>query len=283
MSSSPTSPGTTPKSVTPLILSRAVKPVETDPSVTQVQPAAPAAPALAPVARPREPVLSAVAAAAAASVQPQPAQTASQSQPPGHALPLAAVARPLSDSGEFAASDEERKFLCLLDDGTLLVAEGHEMNPFVLSYCARLERLNCRYTTRLVTLDAIRRSYQGPRRDGSAERIDHTQMQVVAKNLIARACDERASDIHIRVNRFSTEILFRIHNELVRISEQTREYGERLLATLYAAMSSVSDNTYKPNERQDAAIGDRDKLPDRLFGVRIATAPTSVGSFMVLR
>jgi len=192
-------------------------------------------------------------------------------------------ARPLSDDGEFAASGEERKFLCLLDDGTLLVADGHEMNPFVLSYCARLERLNCRYATRLVSLDAIRRAYQGQRRDGSAERIDHTQMQVVAKNLIARACDERASDIHIRVNRFTTEILFRVHNELVRVSEQTREYGERLLATLYSAMSSVSDNTYKPNERQDAAIGDRDKLPDRLFGVRIATAPTSVGNLMVLR
>jgi type II secretory ATPase GspE/PulE/Tfp pilus assembly ATPase PilB-like protein len=202
--------------------------------------------------------------------------------PASSALP-AINARPLSDSGEFAASEEERKFLCLLDDGTLLVAEGHEMNPFVLSYCARLERLNCHCEIRLVSLDAIRRAYQGKRRDGSGERIDHTQMQVVAKNLISRACDERASDIHIRVNRFSTEILFRIHNELVRVSEQTREYGERLLATLYAAMSSVSDATYKPSERQDAAIGDRDKLPDRLFGVRIATAPTSIGNLMVLR
>jgi type II secretory ATPase GspE/PulE/Tfp pilus assembly ATPase PilB-like protein len=204
-------------------------------------------------------------------------------QPRSDARPLGATARPLSDSGEFTASSEERKFLCLLDDGTLLVAEGHEMNPFVLSYCARLKRLHCVYTTRLATLDTIRRSYQGQRRNGSGERIDHTQMQVLAKALIGRACDERASDIHIRVNRFSTEILFRVHNELVRVSEQTREYGERLLATLYAAMSSVSDNTYKPNERQDAAIGDRDKLPDRLFGVRIATAPTSVGSVMVLR
>lgn len=42
MSSSPTPPGKTPTSVTPLILSRAVKPIETDPSVTQGQPAAPA-------------------------------------------------------------------------------------------------------------------------------------------------------------------------------------------------------------------------------------------------
>lgn len=197
--------------------------------------------------------------------------------------PVPPTARPLSDAGEYAASKEERKFLCLLDDGRLLIAAGHDMNPFVLSYCARLERLNYRYTAQVVSLDTVRRAYQGQRRDGTGERVDHTQMQVIAKNLIARACTERASDIHIRVNRFSTEILFRIHNELVRVSEQTREYGERLLATLYSAMASVSDNTYKPTERQDASIGDRDKLPERLFGVRIATAPTSVGSVMVMR
>lgn len=237
-------------------------------------------------------------AAATAAVQPAPpaaeVPVLSSSEPPvvpailpvivpARAETPRATARPLSDAGEYAASAEERKFLCLLDDGTLLVAEGHDMNPFVLSYCARLERLNYRYSTRLVGLDAVRRSYQGQRRDGTGERVDHTQMQVVAKNLIARATAERASDIHIRVNRFSTDILFRIHNELVRISEQTREYGERLLATLYSAMASVSDNTYKPTERQDASIGDRDKLPERLFGVRIATAPTSVGSVMVMR
>jgi general secretion pathway protein E len=225
-------------------------------------------------------------------VEPPPQQQAAQSplqqaarasfQPRAHAAVLPA-ARPLSDSGEYAASAEERKFLCLLDDGHLLVGEGHDMNPFVLSYCARLERLNYRYVTRLVSLDAVRRAYQGQRRDGTGERVDHTQMQVIAKNLIARACNERASDIHIRVNLFNTDILFRIHNELVRVSEQTREYGERLLATLYSAMASVSDNTYKPNERQDASIGERDKLPERLFGVRIATAPTNVGSVMVMR
>ncbi|PMS22578.1 secretion system protein E [Trinickia dabaoshanensis] len=270
MSSTTQPPGDGPKSVTPLVLSRAVRPLQVD----AVAPSSPVAgPVAVPVAVPFAQEATQEAAPALASIAPP--QAVPQSSVP--------TARPLSDSGEFAASNEERKFLCLLDDGTLLIAEGHEMNPFVLSYCARLNRLNCRYTTRLVTLEVIRRSYQGQRRDGSGERIDHTQMQVIAKNLIARACEERASDIHIRVNRFSTEILFRVHNELVRVSEQTREYGERLLATLYAAMSSVSDNTYKPNERQDAAIGDRDKLPDRLFGVRIATAPTSIGSVMVLR
>ncbi|MBR8185331.1 Flp pilus assembly complex ATPase component TadA [Burkholderia ambifaria] len=193
------------------------------------------------------------------------------------------AACPLSDVGPWAASAEERKLLCLLDDGRLLVAEGHEMSPFVLSYRARLDRLNFAYRAHAVSLDEVRRAYEGMRRDGTAERLDHTAMQVVAKDLIAQACRERASDIHIRVKQFSTEILFRIHNELVRVSEQPREHGTRLLATLYSAMASVSDNTYKPSERQDASIGERDKLPEQLFGVRIATAPTSTGSIMVLR
>lgn len=188
----------------------------------------------------------------------------------------------VSDSGELAASEEERKFLCLLDDGRLLIADGQEMNPFVMSYRARLDRLHHAYVPAPVGLDVVNRAYRERRRSG-AEPLDHTAMQMLAKELIAQACRERASDIHIRVNRFSTEILFRVHNELQRVREQTREQGERLLATLYAAMASVSDNTYKPTERQDAAIGDRDKLPDQLFGVRIATAPTSVGSVMVLR
>ncbi|RKP44650.1 GspE/PulE family protein [Trinickia fusca] len=188
----------------------------------------------------------------------------------------------VSESGELAASEEERKFLCLLDDGRLLIAEGQEMNPFVLSYRARLDRLRHAHWPTPVGLDVVSRAYRERRRAG-AELIDHTAMQVVAKELIAQACRERASDIHIRVHRFNTEIFFRVHNELQRVREQTREHGERLLATLYAAMATVSDNTYKPTERQDAAIGDRDKLPDQLFGVRIATAPTSDGSVMVLR
>lgn len=190
----------------------------------------------------------------------------------------------LSGFGPLAASDQERKFLCLLDDGRLLIAEGHEMNPFVLSYCARLKRINHEYSQMLVSLEAVRAAYRRARGEGGiSELIDHTEMQVAAKELIVRACRERASDIHIRVQKSSAVTYFRIHNELVRIGEQPRDYGERLLATLYSAMASVADNTYKPTERQDASIGDRDKLPERLFGVRIATAPTSEGSLMVLR
>jgi type II secretory ATPase GspE/PulE/Tfp pilus assembly ATPase PilB-like protein len=195
---------------------------------------------------------------------------------------LAAV-RVISHEGTFSASAEERKMLCLLSDGRLLIAEGQQLNPHVLSYRARLEKMKRPYRPVFTNMDTVTQMYQGGGTDAAGRALDHTVMQVTAKDLLNKACRERASDIHIRVRKNSTEIYFRVHNDLVKTGSQTREYGERLLATLYGAMTSVSDNSYKPTERQDASIADRDKLPPQLYGVRIATAPASEGAVMVLR
>jgi len=189
----------------------------------------------------------------------------------------------LSCSGSFEGSDEERKLLCFLSDGRLLIADGQTMNPHVLSYRARLERMNRPFRIVQTAIENIVRAYQSGPAPTASRHSEHTMMQVTAKELLTKACRERASDIHIRVRKSSTEFYFRIHNDLLRVGGQTREYGERLLATLYGAMTTVSDNAYKPTERQDASINDRDKLPDMLYGVRIATAPTSDGNLMVLR
>lgn len=186
-----------------------------------------------------------------------------------------------SSSGDLAASDEEKKFLCLLSDGRLLIAEGHSLNAHVLSYQARLERMHIPFQIELVNIEIISRHYLDSMTDAGDR--GHSMMQVTAKEWLTKACNARASDIHIRVRKTRTEIYFRIHNDLVPAGEQTREHGERLLATLYGAMTSISDNSYKPTERQDASIADRDKLPPKLYGVRIATAPTSEGMVMVMR
>lgn len=193
------------------------------------------------------------------------------------------VAAVISGSGRLMASDEERKLLCLLSDGRLLVAASQELNPHVQSYQARLRRMQQPFQSAPSSIEDICRAYQSGSGAAALRHQEHSMMQVTAKDLLARACRERASDVHIRVNRLSTEFHFRIHNDLVHMGSQTREYGERLLATLYGAMTAVSDSSYKPTERQDASIGDRDKLPPMLDGVRIATAPTSEGSLMVLR
>lgn len=196
---------------------------------------------------------------------------------PGDAPPAGV----LSASGRLGASDEERKFVCLLSDGQLLIAQGQAMNSFVLSYCARLGHLGHAFRRVQVPIETIGKHYQAATR--AQPDTEHTKMQHGAKELLAAACAAQASDIHVRVKRLGTEVYFRVHNDLERIGGHTRDYGERLLATLYGAMTSVSDNAYKPTERQDASIADPDKLPEQLIGVRIATTPTSDGSLMVMR
>ena len=187
----------------------------------------------------------------------------------------------VSGAGPLAASEEEKKFLCLLSDGRLLIAEGHGLNTHVLSYQARLERMHIPFHIESANIEIIHRYYVDSVTDAGDR--GYTMMQVTAKEWLTKACNARASDVHIRVRKSRTEIYFRVHNDLVPAGEQTREHGERLLATLYGAMTSVSDNSYKPTERQDASISDRDKLPPKLYGVRIATAPTSDGMVMVMR
>ena len=189
----------------------------------------------------------------------------------------------ISHGGPFETSLEERKLLCLLHDGRLLVADGQQLNAHVLSYQARLQRMGRQFQVTYVRIDTVRLLNQSGPGLQLDRRHDHSMMQVTAKELLSRACKARASDVHIRVRGASTEIHFRIHNDLMMVGGQTREYGERLLATLYGAMTSVSDSSYKPSERQDASIADRDKLPHGLYGVRIATVPTSEGTLMVLR
>lgn len=189
----------------------------------------------------------------------------------------------LSNSGSFEARAEEKKLLCLLGDGRLLVASGQAFNPHVLSYQGRLERMRRPFRTVQASIDLIRRIHSHGLPLMAERNQEHSMMQVTAKELLTKACRARASDVHLRVRKNCTEIYFRIHNDLVPVGGQTREYGERLLATLYGAMTSVSDSSYKPTERQDASIADRDKLPPGLYGVRIATVPTNEGSLMVLR
>ncbi|WP_053196955.1 GspE/PulE family protein [Herbaspirillum hiltneri] len=189
----------------------------------------------------------------------------------------------LSNTGAFEASEEERKLLCLLADGRLLVVAGQNLNPHVMSYQGRLERMGRKHHVVFTSVEVISRINQNSNSSVADRHQEHSMMQVTAKDLLTKAWRARASDVHIRVRKNCTEIYFRIHNDLVPVGGQTREYGERLLATMYGAMTSVSDSSYKPTERQDASIADRDKLPPGLYGVRIATVPTNEGSVMVLR
>ena len=190
--------------------------------------------------------------------------------------------RILSAEGRFAANEEQKKMLIYLSDERLIIGEGMTLNPHVQSYMATLKRQGQRYKQSTASVRQILDLYHtGLTVSGKAH--EHSSMQRQAMELIADATRRRASDIHIRVRRSSTEVLYRIHGDLVRVFDRDSEYGMKLVRTYYQAMADISEDTFKENARLDARIASPEKLPENLFGVRIATTPTDEANLMVLR
>lgn len=190
--------------------------------------------------------------------------------------------RLLSGEGELAANTEQQKFLCFLEDGRLFIAEGKRLDHQVQSYMAGLTRKQRRFMIVDVSMAVIAKMY-AVGAGASGRQSDHSKMVLEAKALIDNAAQKRASDIHVRVKRNVAEIYFRIHGDLKKIDELDHEHGMKLLRTYYQAMADISDDTFKENSRLDARIASRDKLPDNIYGVRIATTPTDEANLMVLR
>lgn len=190
-----------------------------------------------------------------------------------------------SAEGELHANHEAARLLCFLSDGRLLIARGQETNAHVMSYVTLLRRKGVEYSIVSTTLRSIANVYQAAGLAIADEQGQHskTQMQVAGMKIIAEAAASSASDIHIRIDRSGTDILYRIHGELEKVHERDHEYGKKLVRYYYQAMADVSEETFKENIRLDARIGDTSKLPPGLNGIRIAASPTAEATVMVLR
>lgn len=190
-----------------------------------------------------------------------------------------------SGQGDLSANAEQARLLCFLTDGRLLVARGNEHNGHVLSYITLLLRRSVSHKIVLTTVRTIQQIYQSAGVSVGEEggRLSQTAMQSAADKFIAEATAMSASDIHIRVDRQSTDILYRIHGDLEKVHERDREFGTRLLNYYYQAMADMSEETFKKHVRLDARISDPNKLPAGLNGIRIASTPTAEDSLMVLR
>lgn len=188
----------------------------------------------------------------------------------------------LSADGPLQANEEQRKLLCYLANGMLLVAEGYVLDQHVQSYIAQLGRQKKAHKVVLTSVRMIFEVYAAAS-GGNAKVNDETAMQRKARDIIEDATKHRASDIHIRVRKDFTEVLYRIHGDLVHVIQNDVEWGNKLIRCYYHSMADISDDSFKAKSRLDARIASRDKLPDNVYGVRIATTPTDEGNLMVLR
>ena len=103
------------------------------------------------------------------------------------------------------------------------------------------------------------------------------EVQQFAIELIAKAFDVGASDIHIVDFGTYTIIKFRCHCLLVDHTQLSAERGKRLIATIYQILAQSSDAVFSPTERQDGRIVQRKYLPPSVHGKRglIPVASTS--------
>lgn len=184
-------------------------------------------------------------------------------------------------NGKFNVSDELRGMLALREDGELFIARAYLFNAHVRGFQARLTQQGFNFRIVETDLNVVQQMY---RTVFTSDEAAHTDMQKASIELFSRAVKRRASDIHIRVSkRQNTRIYFRVHNDLEFIEEHSYDYGNKLCSTIYQAMADVSDATFEENARQDARISEREKIPEELDGIRIATTPQVDGFLFVLR
>jgi type II secretory ATPase GspE/PulE/Tfp pilus assembly ATPase PilB-like protein len=193
----------------------------------------------------------------------------------------ASVVQPSADLDKMVFLDQSA--------GVLYVSKQHVFHANVRSYIQQLKTKGLTPRIDPVSMDAIleRRAQSGPKAQHPKEaKVEPpSEMQRVATEIFRKAVALRASDIHIRVSikQGITRIYFRVHNDLEPHEEHPASWGLLLCSAIYTAMADVSDATYEAQNRQDARISGREKLPPGLDGIRVATTPQVDGNVMVLR
>jgi general secretion pathway protein E len=109
-----------------------------------------------------------------------------------------------------------------------------------------------------------------------------TEAQRRFDDLVIRAAESGASDIHVLLREDHAEISFRINGDLERMAQWTVAQATEMCACAYNVLGGIRDVTWDPSSRQDAAIART--LQGRPYRLRYAHKPIYPdGTQVVLR
>lgn len=181
---------------------------------------------------------------------------------------------------------EVAKLVLFVDaESVILVSKDHVFQPHVR---AAVQRIMSQFPDRKIReervgIDIIAKRFSEGAGGVVTAAPSQTDMQRDAMELFREAVRQRASDIHIQVDKDRCIVRFRVNNDLVVARQEPGAWGAALGSTIYHSMADVADATFEPNTPQDGRIGNRRALPDGVDGIRIATTPVVDGFLMVLR
>jgi general secretion pathway protein E len=180
------------------------------------------------------------------------------------------------------SNPQQRKFVAILGDGTLLFDKSNPLNAHIMSVRTLAERNNVTiHKEFMVDLATIRKVYENFERLGSGRslvRSDNKQKrQKEFLDLIGEAVKSGASDVHISVMRHEAIIRFRADGVMRQIKQINAADAADLCQAAFN-MADASDANYKPMEYQGARISEtQTDLPHGVQSLRLQFNPLPAG------
>jgi type II secretory ATPase GspE/PulE/Tfp pilus assembly ATPase PilB-like protein len=198
----------------------------------------------------------------------------------------------LSGLGEpYEADSDLAHMLCLTSDGVLHIATGYGADHFVLAYAERVRRKGLKIVERrYCTPEDIKRLYgkravkkeSSPTAGRSQAQLGQSKHDQVV-SLLRRATDSGASDIHFKASPNGHHVRFRVHGDLETVETYAGKDGQDVMSAIFETMCETKDNSYRPDQRQDARLKTEFVTECGLFGARVATRPSLNGPGMTMR
>ena len=193
--------------------------------------------------------------------------------------------------GSLNTTDRQRMVTAFLADGSLLVNKGNPLSPESMEVREALKRSGRQIRTEyLVDLDIIRKVHEAAEKRASGPRAGRRggealqQMQRELLDIVAEAAARRASDIHIKVERFEAIIRMRADGVMETVRQVPSGWAADLLAAAFN-MADASDASYRNLEYQGARISEiRTPLPEGVQSIRLQFNPLpNGGRYLIAR
>ena len=110
-----------------------------------------------------------------------------------------------------------------------------------------------------------------------------TRIKRLARNLFYQAAKEKASDIHIRVEKNVASVRFRVHGLIKEVSQWDAEEGDTFIKTVFATMAVDTDAVMDEKKSQNGRIDNPAYLPPSVSALRMATTSHTDGLYVVYR
>lgn len=199
-------------------------------------------------------------------------------------------------AADFALPKDTQNLIAYFSGGEIIISRTHQYDGRVLAFMDLLRKnsmpIKKPFYSDLGLISSIYK-YNDERFGGVGvhSRTDYdNQMQKDFVDIIARAAEQKVSDIHIEVAD-QTTIYFRIDGSMQPVLEYNSQWGESFVRAAFAS-ADISNSSYAQNEYQTAQKDGRTPLrgtkdlylPSSVLGIRMQFNPIAFGSqYVVMR